>query len=177
MSAYSTPPDESPPPIYTSGGEDVPDGSSPRALPQPTDPPHDPARGDGAATVALPLAAIASRGFLDTVLGKGLAVGGPSLAVFLLGLYLGSPSGASLLGHTVAPGVTEAQVVKMVDAERADTTAALREALREELRAERADTRREQDQALAPILQRLDAADRRGERIEAVLEDLRTRRR
>ena len=176
MPAIIQDPAQLPPTPASFHDEAQPDSSSPRALPQPTEPPTEPPPTDPPLASAAVLAPVVVPRFFETLLGKGLAVGGPSLAVFLLGLYLGSPAGAALLGHTPAQGVTQEQMRQAVSASRTETTADLREMVRQELRTERAEARREHDLALAPILRRLDDAERRDDRVLSILDEIKTRK-
>ena len=167
------------PPTPASFHDEATPDSSPRALPQPTEPPTEPPPAELPLASAAVLAPAVSPRFFETLVGQALAIGGPGVVIFLLGLYLGSPAGAALLGHTTTQGVTQEQVRDMVATSTIKTSADLREMVREELQRERAEARREQDQALAPILRRLDEGERRQERILDALDEIKaqTRRR
>lgn len=153
--------------------EATPDLGAP-PIPQPLPPPS-PTAPDLSAAAALALPA-ASRGFFDTLLGRAVAVGGPSLVVFVLGLYLGSPAGASLLGHTHRAGLERAEVQALIADSERSTSAQTRQIVRDELRSERAETRREVDLALAPLGTRLDSLERGQDRVLIVLEEIKTRK-
>lgn len=145
------------------------------SLPQPTPPPQPAAPELAAAAAALPLA-IPSRGFLDTLLGKAVAVGGPGLLTFWLGLYLGSPAGAAWLGHTSRVGLERSEVLQIVADSERGISAQTRQVVRDELRVERAETRREVDLALAPVQTRLDGLERGQDRVLIVLEEIKARK-
>lgn len=143
------------------------------SLPQSTPPPQ-PAAPELAAAAALPL--VPSRGFLDTLAGRAIAVGGPGLVCFLLGLYLGSPAGAAWLGHTSRVGLERSEVLQIVADSERSTAAQTRQVVRDELRIERAETRREVDLALAPLGTRLDNLERGQDRVLVILEEIKARK-
>lgn len=95
---------------------------------------------------------------------------------FLLGLYLGSPAGAAWLGHTSRVGLERSEVLQIVADSERSTAAQTRQVVRDELRIERAETRREVDLALAPLGTRLDNLERGQDRVLVILEEIKARK-